>query len=325
MAPPAIPPRLAPRATYRLQLHAGFTFADATAVVPLLADLGISHLYLSPVLKARPGSSHGYDIVDHTAWNLELGDGTAFERLAATAAAHEIGIVLDLVPNHMEVGSSDNAWWQDVLEWGEDSPFARYFDIDWRPPRLELKGKVLLPVLGDHYGAILEKGELVARFDAAGGGIRICYWDKFFPVAVRDYAALLRPALASLGGGPDALALAAALDAKPSGEGGGRLVMVRRRRGLAVKAALAQVAAARPRVAAAIDAAMAALSADIAALDRLLGRQSYRISSWRVAADEINYRRFFDINDQAPTYPAQIMGFSLRLWRQLPRGCHVQR
>ncbi|HLO75841.1 MAG TPA: alpha-amylase family glycosyl hydrolase, partial [Magnetospirillum sp.] len=132
-----------PRATYRLQLNRDFTLADAEAVVPYLATLGVSHLYVSPILKARAGSTHGYDIVDHNQINPELGGRAQLESLAARLAEHDMGLVVDFVPNHMGVGQADNAWWMDVLEWGEDSPYARFFDIDWQPPRRELKGKVL--------------------------------------------------------------------------------------------------------------------------------------------------------------------------------------
>ncbi|MBF0306528.1 MAG: hypothetical protein HQL41_12865 [Alphaproteobacteria bacterium] len=159
MAPP-----LVPRATYRLQLNADFGFAEAEALVPYLARLGISHLYTSSFLKARAGSRHGYDIIDHAAINPEIGDRASFDSLSAALARHDMGLVLDVVPNHMGVGGHDNAWWLDVLEWGEDSPYAAFFDIDWQPARRELRGKLLLPFLGDHYGAVLERGELKPAF-----------------------------------------------------------------------------------------------------------------------------------------------------------------
>ncbi|MEW5726791.1 MAG: malto-oligosyltrehalose synthase, partial [Pseudomonadota bacterium] len=295
MPPPAIP-----RATYRLQLHAGFTFADALAIVPYLDRLGVSHLYLSPFLKARAGSRHGYDIIDHNAINPEIGDMAGLERLSAALNERGMGLVMDFVPNHMGVGGADNAWWLDVLEWGEDSPYARFFDIDWNPARRELKGKVLLPFLGDHYGAVLERGELVPRLDRQEGSISVWYWEHRYPVAVRDYAELLDPAARELGDGPDGDALAdMVLDFRSfsRSRAAGRSISARRSQAAELKARLAGLATARPAVGRAVDATLAALGAD--GLHALLERQSYRVSFWRVAADEINYRRFFDINDLA--------------------------
>jgi len=292
LAAPAIP-----RATYRLQLHRDFTFAHAEAVVPYLARLGVSHLYVSPILKARAGSTHGYNIIDHNALNPELGDRASFERLATTLRQHDMGLVVDFVPNHMGVGGADNAWWLDVLEWGEDSPYARFFDIDWQPPRRELKGKVLLPFLGEHYGAILERGELAPKFDRDEGTLSVWYWQHRYPVAVRDYADILQRAVKR---GGDALHdVMLDFRALNAGHQGGRTAPARRSRAVQCKARLAGLAAARPEVADAIDAALEELGKSPAELHALLEGQSYRVSYWRVAADEINYRRFFDINDLA--------------------------
>ncbi len=295
MGSPAIP-----RATYRLQLHAGFTFADVLAIVPYLDRLGISHLYLSPFLKARAGSRHGYDIIDHNALNPEIGDLAALERLREALDLRGMGLVMDFVPNHMGVGGSDNAWWLDVLEWGEDSPYARFFDIDWNPARREMKGKVLLPFLGDHYGAVLERGELVPRLDRQEGTISVWYWEHRYPVAVRGYAALLEPAARALGETPDGDALAdMVLDFRSfaRSRAAGRSISARRSQAAELKARLAGLATARPAVGQAVDAALSVFAPD--GLHALLERQSYRVSYWRVAADEINYRRFFDINDLA--------------------------
>ncbi len=145
-----------PRATARLQLHQGFTLDDAAAVVPYLAELGISHIYSSPLLTARPGSTHGYDIVDHRAINPELGGEAALRRLVAVLRAHRMGLIVDIVPNHMGVGGADNAWWLDVLEWGHSSSYAEFFDIDWAPPDPSLHGRILMPFLGAPYGICLE-------------------------------------------------------------------------------------------------------------------------------------------------------------------------
>ena len=154
----AAPP---PRATYRLQFHKDFTFDDAAAIAPYLKRLGISHVYASPIHKARPGSTHGYDIVDHSAINPELGGEDGFYRLSDALRAHGLGLVLDIVPNHMGVGGADNPWWLSVLEWGELSPAARAFDIDWE--RLGAARKLIIPFLGERYGEALESGEPPTR------------------------------------------------------------------------------------------------------------------------------------------------------------------
>src|SRR5438309_7441513 len=179
------------RATYRLQFHKGFTFHDATALVPYLAQLGISHIYASPLMEARPGSTHGYDIVNHNRLNPEIGSEAEFAALVATLKKHGMGLILDIVPNHMAVGGADNAWWLDVLEWGEASPYAGYFDVNWDPLREDLKGRVLLPVLGDQYGAVLERGEIVLRFEPFEGSFSAWYYNHRFPISPFNYAAIL--------------------------------------------------------------------------------------------------------------------------------------
>jgi len=171
-----------PRATYRVQLHREFTFRHAQAIVPYLAALGVSHLYTSPFLKARPGSRHGYDIIDHTALNPEIGSAEELDALCATLRAHGMGLMLDLVPNHMGVQKADNPWWMDVLEHGRASRYADYFDIDWEPDNPELVGKVLTPILGDQYGSVLERGELVLRFDAFAGELSLWYHEHRLPI-----------------------------------------------------------------------------------------------------------------------------------------------
>ncbi|MBC7907248.1 MAG: hypothetical protein H7Y60_10950 [Rhodospirillaceae bacterium] len=316
------PPNI-PRATYRLQLHRDFTFAHAEAVVPYLAALGISHLYVSPILKARAGSQHGYDIIDHNALNPELGDRAAFEALCARLAEYGMGLVVDFVPNHMGVGGADNAWWLDVLEWGEDSPYARFFDIDWQPPRRELKGKVLLPFLGDHYGAILERGELVPKFDRDEGTLSVWYWEHRYPIAVRDYPEILQAAVRP-GPGDDLLDVVLDFRALAAGQAG-RSAQSRRSRSVQCKARLAGLVAVKPALGDAIDAALAKLAQDPARLHDLLERQSYRVSYWRVAADEINYRRFFDRSGGCAGIYLKLQGLFLRLQHRLPRHCHRQR
>ena len=171
-----------PIATYRLQFNREFTFRDATKLVPYLAQLGISHCYASPYLRARPGSMHGYDIIDHNALNPEIGTPEDYEKLVSELHRHGMGQILDIVPNHMGVMGSDNAWWLDVLENGQASAFADFFDIDWDPIKDELQGKVLIPILGDQYGNVLENGELKLVFDLERGEFSIYYHQHRFPI-----------------------------------------------------------------------------------------------------------------------------------------------
>ncbi len=189
-----------PLATYRLQLNHNFTFAQATAIVPYLSELGISHAYISPCLKARPGSTHGYDIVDHNSFNPEIGGAEDFDRFVAALHDHGMGLILDIVPNHMGVMGSDNEWWLDVLENGESSAYASFFDIDWQPLKDELYGKVLVPVLHDHYGAVLESGELKLVFACEHGEFYISYSNHRFPIGPREYPRILQRCDAELTG-----------------------------------------------------------------------------------------------------------------------------
>jgi (1->4)-alpha-D-glucan 1-alpha-D-glucosylmutase len=288
------PPRR-PRSTYRLQFSKDFRFADATAIVPYLAALGISHVYASPLLMARPGSTHGYDIVDHNRLNPEIGDEHDFDRFVAALHRHRMGLILDFVPNHMAIGP-DNAWWMDVLEWGQRSPHAGFFDIDWEPVEPTLRGKVLLPVLGDHYGAVLERGELRLALDAEHGTFAVDYMGNRFPIAPTDYPAIIGPAVAR--------SLDPVLDAlRRLGDEPGRAAC--HARAAEAKAGLAAAVANDAEAAAALRAALDGWNGTVGqrgSFDRLhdlLERQAYRLAYWRVAAQEINYRRFFDINDLA--------------------------
>ncbi len=279
-----------PTATYRLQFSPRFRFTDATALVPYLAALGISHLYASPYLRARPGSEHGYDVIDPNSLNPEIGTPQEHAALIEASQRAGLGHILDFVPNHM--GVTGNPWWYDVLEWGEDSPFAEYFDIDWRPLRRELHGKVLLPFLGDHYGAVLERGELVVAFAADSGAFEIVYFERRFPLATSSYKALL--SLAAEKRGAEAWPLRALAAEFPRAS---------RERAAELKSELATVAR-EPANVVAIEAALAhyRVGHDPDAADRLdalLAGQHYRLAFWRVSVDEINYRRFFDINDLA--------------------------
>src|SRR5437762_7289669 len=180
-----------PRATYRVQLHRDFNFRAACAIVPYLAQLGVSHLYTSPFLKARPGSLHGYDIVDHDSLNPEIGTADDFEALVQALKRHGMALMIDVVPNHMGVFQADNHWWLDVLENGPASRYADYFDIDWDPLSEELRGKVLLPILGDQYGTVLEGGDLKLTFDRDAGTFSLWYYEHRLPIRASEYRSIL--------------------------------------------------------------------------------------------------------------------------------------
>ncbi len=290
-----------PRATYRLQLHKDFNFDDAVAALPYLQRLGVSHLYCSPIWRARPGSLHGYDVVAHGEINPELGGRDGFERFANAARELGLGLILDMVPNHMGVLAADNPWWTDVLENGQGSAYARHFDIDWHPVNADLEGKVLLPVLGGHYGDVLVGGQLQVGFERNRGRLVLRYFEHGFPLALRTYALLLTHAAQRLGDGHargqvEGLAEAfAALPARTQFDA----AVARSREEL--KSRLAELAQGHAEVAAAIDAALAEVNGEETrdTLHALHEGQHYRLAYWRVAADEINYRRFFDINDLA--------------------------
>ncbi|TVQ35741.1 MAG: malto-oligosyltrehalose synthase [Geminicoccaceae bacterium] len=285
------------RATYRLQINAAFDLDAARGVVPYLAELGISHLYLSPIWAARPGSTHGYDVVDHAAINPEFGGAEAFDRLVGAAHAANLGLIVDCVPNHMGIGYA-NPWWRDVLMWGETSPYANFFDIDWKAPEPTLEGKVLLPILGDHYGRVLEDGQLQADFD--GGWLVVRYYDNAVPVFPRDTAEILEAAASCTEGSAADTLRELAQAALKLAKRRERVSRQRRRADRDRAQDLAQrIEAARsdPGIEAALGQALQALTPD--RLHRLLERQAYRLAFWRLASQEINYRRFFDINDLA--------------------------
>src|SRR6201994_619628 len=186
-----MPPSI-PVATYRLQLTADFDFDAAAAVLPYLKALGISHVYASPFLKARKRSTHGYDIVDHTQFNPELGGEAGFERLSAALKQHNLGLILDFVPNHVGVHFADNPWWLDVLEWGPASPHAASFDIDWEQLPYRTRGGVLLPILGSSYGEALEIGEIELRYEESEGSFSAWYFEHRLPIAPERYSEILR-------------------------------------------------------------------------------------------------------------------------------------
>jgi len=195
--------RTAPQATYRVQLHAGFRFLDAQAIVPYLAGLGISDCSASPYLKAAPGSTHGYDITDHGMLNPEVGTADEHSSWLTALRDHGLGLLLDVVPNHMGILGNENPWWNDVLENGQASPYARYFDIDWAAPtRPENRGRVLLPFLGDLFGEILEQVEL--RLGRDGGAFHVQYHEHRFPLHPKSYRTILEPALQPISAAPGA-------------------------------------------------------------------------------------------------------------------------
>lgn len=294
-----------PRATYRLQFHKDFGFDAAVRILPYLARLGVSHVYCSPIHRARAGSTHGYDVVAHDEISPELGGPQGFERFCSALRDNAMGQLLDMVPNHMGVLGGDNAWWSDVLENGPSSLYAQHFDIDWKPLNPELTGKVLLPVLGNHYGEVLTAGELVLHFRSDSGSFALHYFDHHFALAPETYPLLLLKAQARVQD-PDLAAslasVAAAFGHLPGRDTSDDATRHERARDKELlKARLARLVSRHGEVAQAIAAGVAELNIepDRDALHALIEVQAYRLAFWRVAADEINYRRFFDINELA--------------------------
>jgi len=307
-----MPPATIPTATYRLQLHAEFTFDDATAIVEYLHALGISHAYASSYLTAVPGSRHGYDVADPTRINPEIGNDESYRRWVGTLRAHGMGHIIDLVPNHMGIAKSANPWWQDVLENGPSSLYARVFDIDWHPLKPELENKVLLPILGASYGVVLERQEITLRYEE--GGFSLHYYETTLPVAPGSYARVL-------GTDVDALIKALGEDSIEAAEYLSILTAIRRLPSLADVNPAARIERAREKEVIKRRLGTLTRESSIVAdhiarvvtlfngikgdphsfdrLDALLGAQAYRLAHWRVAAEEINYRRFFDINELA--------------------------
>ena len=296
--PEALPRRRNPwpRSTYRVQLQPAFGFDDVTAIAPYLRRLGVSHLYASPYLQASAGSTHGYDVIDHGRVNAELGGEAGHERMCAALGDAGLGQVLDIVPNHMAIVGG-NRWWWDVLENGPSSQYASYFDVDWDPPEAKLRNTVLMPILGDHYGRVLEAGEF--RLTRDGGAFTVHYYDHVVPVAPRSIDDLLAGAarrcrsmeLESLATFFGRLPLSYLTDRAS--------VRERHRDKEVLRSSLARLLREEPDVAAAVDAEVAAVNADPDRLDALLERQNYRLAFWRTAGRELDYRRFFDIHTLA--------------------------
>lgn len=303
-----------PGATYRLQLNSDFTFRDVAALVPYLADLGVSHVYCSPYLRARAGSQHGYDIIDHNTLNPEIGSTEDFEQFCQTLAAHGMSQIMDVVPNHMGVMGADNTWWLDVLENGPASLHAPYFDIDWRPAKAELRNKLLLPVLGGAYGDVLERGELELRFAPEDGAFSVHYYDHRLPIAPECYPALLEERLDTLSlrlgeHHPQLLelsSLASAFRHLPARDASDTERLLERQRDVQLhKQRLAELCTEALEIAQHLIDTAAEYNGSSGepesfdALHGLLEQQAYRLAHWQTAADEINYRRFFDIHDLA--------------------------
>jgi len=283
-----------PRATYRLQFNKNFGFDDAAALAPYLAKLGISHVYASPYLRARPGSTHGYDIVSHTELNPEIGTPESFANMVAAFKSNGLGQILDFVPNHMGVGGADNPWWLDVLEWGPDSNFSGWFDIDWNSTQPYLRQKILVPFLGDHYGSVLQDGGLVLKFDAEEGSLAVWAYDTHkLPICPLHYGRILgdkHPELECLS---DCFTHLANFKAHI------------RRSAEDLKRELSQLARSDAELASSVQKAIDRFNGTKGTLgswmrlDALIQDQYWRAAHFRVASDDINYRRFFNINDLA--------------------------
>ena len=285
-----------PLATYRLQLTKDFGFEQAAEIAPYLKALGVTHVYSSPFMRARSGSTHGYDVVDHNAFNPELGGEAAFEKLSAALRANGLGLILDFVPNHMGVHYSDNAWWLDVLEWGPKSRYAKSFDIDWDMLPHRRKPGVLVPILGTSYGEALSRGDIKLRYDDDAGAFSAWYYEHKLPIAPQRYSDLLRTVVAHARA-EDSAAGAALLELARSTSGPNN---PSQQDAPKLKQELARIASGGTVIAQGLDAFCAENgSAQALALHHLLERQHYRLSHWRLASSEINYRRFFDINSLA--------------------------
>ena len=298
-----------PLATYRLQLHRGFTFQNVRETIAYLARLGISHPYCSPYLRARPGSTHGYDICDFSQLNPELGADGDFQAFIDELTTRGMGHILDFVPNHMSVSMSQNRWWQDVLENGMASTYARFFDIDWEPVKPELAGKVLLPFLGDHYGRVLDSGDL--KLALAGNAIVLSYGEHVQPLDPKSLPRVLRTGLENLPAESkdqphwqEFLSILTALDHLPGRtETAAERTAERQREKKVAYDRLARLLNDSADIRMHIDETLQRINGQpgqpdsFDRLHELLEEQAYRLAYWRTAFDEINYRRFFDVNE----------------------------
>src|SRR5215472_15638098 len=302
-------PRI-PICTYRLQFNRWFTFNQACAIVPYLNALGVTDVYASPYFQAGPESLHGYDITDHNKLNAAIGSRADYDSWIAELHAHAMGQVLDFVPNHVGIADDRNAWWMDVLENGPSSKYAPYFDIDWEPLKSDLHDKVLLPILADQYGRVLERGEFEVRFEE--GTFYLLYGERRLPIAPGTYRYILEIALQNLIEYKDEdlyaelQSILTALEYLPKRiETDPKRIAERAREKEIIKRRLERRCSEAPQVQQAIERALVQINGkpddprSFDVLDQLLNGQSYRLAFWRVAAEEINYRRFFDVNELA--------------------------
>ena len=303
-----------PTSTYRLQMHAGFNFRDAKAILPYLNDLGVEAVYLSPIFTAVPGSMHGYNVTDPAQLNPELGSKADFEAFCDRLKEYKMDMILDIVPNHMGIGGSHNELWMDVLENGRSSVYADFFDIDWQPVKAELKGKVLIPVLGDLYGNILDRQEVQLEFLPETGALKARYFETRFPIDPQTYPSFLeyqvdelKPLLEGkeeeLG---EYLSVITAFKNLPSRtERDPAKKEERGREKEIAKKRLSELTSRSKPIMAFIESRLKIFNgtkndpASMDLLDSFLNEQVYRMAYWRTAAEEINYRRFFDINELA--------------------------
>ena len=282
-----------PSSTYRLQLHKDFTFDDAAGIAEYLRELGVSHVYCSPYLQAAPGSMHGYDVVDHQTVNKELGGGEAHHRFCTRLGEVGLGQVLDIVPNHMSLGKENRYWW-DVLENGTSSRYASFFDIDWQPQEERLRDKVLVPILGDQYGRVLQTGGIKAvrrgiKFQVECAG-------QTFPVSPPSLPVILSRA-AEYAKSDTLSFLAASFGRLPAPEYvDRRTILARHRDKVVLFTLLERLCAEEPEIFAAMDHAVAELDENLDALDDFLNQQNYRLAYWKTADQQLSYRRFFDVN-----------------------------
>jgi (1->4)-alpha-D-glucan 1-alpha-D-glucosylmutase len=323
-------PARIPSATYRLQFNREFTFNDAAELVDYLDALGISDAYASPLFHAGAESTHGYDVCDFTRLNSNLGTEADFDRFSAALKSRRMGLLLDIVPNHMGIAETSNSWWMNVLEHGADSALAHYFDIDWQSPVPNLRGKVLLPVLGEHFGTALEKGQLRLSFE--DGGFWVRYFDKRFPVAASSFVTILDQALKILAVDsaeaenpfPELQELRDAMNRIFNGKAGGSINEDFKK----AKAGLSRLHDSNPRLRAALSETLKSLngtpgiSSSFDELQALLDQQNYRLAFWRVGPREINYRRFFEITGlaavrvESPEVFAAVHELAFRLLRE---------
>jgi (1->4)-alpha-D-glucan 1-alpha-D-glucosylmutase len=282
-----------PGSTYRLQLHKDFTFDDAARIADYLHELGISHVYSSPYLQAAPGSMHGYDVVDHQKVNEELGGAAAHERFCRRLGEAGLGQVLDIVPNHMSLGKENRFWW-DVLENGTSSRYASFFDIDWQPQEERLRDKVLVPILGDQYGRVLQSGGIKVvrrgvKFQVECSGQSLPVSPPSLPVILGRAAEYAKSDTLSF--------LAASFGRLPAPEYvDRRTILARHRDKVVLFTLLERLCKEEPAIFDAMDRAAAELNENLDAVDDFLNQQNYRLAYWKTADQQLSYRRFFDVN-----------------------------